>query len=149
MTDARLDLIDSDPQIAAVPAAATRTSTERSLPVGERWLVPVMWVAIGVYASLTTPEPAGDLPTGQLVVAEILGWAALIAIVGMVSAAAASRPTSLYRWSLGMGAVGLVGLATCQMFGHPVFSSAWGLSQVALVSGGLAVTGRLATHAAH
>ena len=110
----------------------------------ERWLLPLMWVAIGVVAAITTPEPLEATPLAQTVTAEILGWAAFVALVGMIMAAIAARH-SLRAWSAGMGVVGLIGLASCQMFGHPVFSSAWGLSQVGLVGGGLALTGRFAS----
>jgi len=111
--------------------------------IAERWLVPVMWVAIAVVTAVTTPTAPAEVPAFQALVGEVLGWAALIAFVGMVAAATAGT-TSLRLWSLGLGAVGLVGLGTCQMFGHPVLSSSWGLSQLVLVTGGLVITARLA-----
>ncbi len=94
-------------------------------------------------ASATTPQPVADPPLLQMVIAEVLGWATLVAIIGLVAAAVAAR-SSLTLWSYGLGVVGLIGLAMCQMFGHPVFASVWGLSQVALVSGGLAITTHMA-----
>ena len=146
MNDARISVLERE-----LPTEFPRLDTR--LPAGEwptiadRWLVPLMWLAIGVVASVTTPQPDAEPPFLQAVIGQVLGWAALVAIVGLVAAAVAAR-RSLPLWSFGLGAVGLIGLASCQLFGHPVFSSAWGLSQVALVSGGLAVTGRMATRGA-
>lgn len=154
MNDARTDVrdpegsielprVDTRPLAGRVPTLHPPTSTARVPTIAERWLVPLMWVAIGVVASATTPQPVADPPLLQMVIAEVLGWAALVAIIGLVAAAVAAR-SSLTLWSYGIGVVGLIGLAMCQMFGHPVFGSAWGLSQVALVSGGLAITARVA-----
>ena len=154
MNDARTDVLDPDRSIE-LPRIDTRpiegrvqtihpvASTARVPAIAERWLVPLMWVAIGVVASATTPQPVADPPLLQMVIAEVLGWAAFVAIIGLVAAAVAAR-SSLTLWSYGIGVVGLIGLAMCQMFGHPVFGSAWGLSQVALVSGGLAITAHMA-----
>lgn len=146
MNEAGIGVIDRELATKA-PRALTPPSADRSPTIAERWFVPLMWVTIGVVASVTTPEPIAEPPVLQTVVAETLGWAGLVATLGLVAAAVAAR-SSLRLWSLGLGVVGLIGLATCQMFGHPVFASAWGLSQVALVSGGLFVTGHLASRAA-
>ena len=117
--------------------------TGRAPTVAERWLVPLMWLAIGIVTVMTTPAPVGEPPAYQAAIGELLGWAALVSLVGMVAAAVAGR-ASLRLWSFGLGVVGLVGLWSCQMFGHPVLSTAWGLSQVVLVTGGLGITARLA-----
>ena len=141
MNDVRMSLLEPNPS-SGFPLATTSPTPGSSPSIAERWLVPLMWLAIGVVTSVTTPLPVADPPLLQTVVGEVLGWAALLAIVGLVAAAVAAR-SSLPLWSYGLGAVGLIGLATCQMFGHPVFSSTWGLSQVALVSAGMAITGRM------
>ena len=111
----------------------------------ERWLLPLMWVAIAIVTAVTTPAAAADPPIAQLVIGELLGWIGLAAMMGLALAALAGR-SSLHVWSLALGGVTAIGLAACQMFGHPVFSSAWGLSQVALVSTGVFLSGRTISH---
>ena len=143
MNEARISVLDRELS-TEFPLVDTRSLAGQSPTIFERWLIPFMWLAIGVVASVTTPQPVAEPPLLQAVIGEVLGWAALVAIVGLVAAAVAARP-SLPLWSYGLGVVGLIGLAACQLFGHPVFSSAWGLSQVVLVSVGLAVTGHMAT----
>lgn len=108
----------------------------------QRWLLPFMWLAIGFVSAVTTPAEAAEPPVAQLVIAEVLGWVGLVALVGLVVAAFTAR-ASLPMWSLAVGGVAATGLASCQMFGHPVFSAVWGLSQVALVSAGTVISGHM------